>query len=114
VWAGAASPCLRQLLMGEEEGGEDQLIILVPESDGQEADTLHSLLSFARDARYRTSKEFNTGSVVPSTLPPPPSKEVCESFQQCCGSGMFIPDPNFFRSRIQGRKDPGSGSATKN
>ncbi len=25
--------------------------------------------------------------------------------QQCCGSGMFIPDPNFFPSRIP---DPGS------
>ncbi len=38
---------------------------------------------------------------------------------QCCGSGMFIPDPgsDFFPSRIQGSKkhpipDPGSGSAT--
>ncbi len=39
--------------------------------------------------------------------------------RQCCGSGMFIPDPNFFHpgSRIldpEGQKGtgPGSGSAT--
>ncbi len=33
-----------------------------------------------------------------------------------CGSGMFIPDPNFFHpgSRTQGQKDSGSGSASKN
>jgi hypothetical protein len=39
-----------------------------------------------------------------------------QRFVQCCGSGMFIPDPNFFNpgSRIQGQKDSGSGSAPKN
>ncbi len=38
--------------------------------------------------------------------------------KQCWGSEMFTPDldPNFFYpgSRIQGQKDPGSGSASKN
>ncbi len=43
-----------------------------------------------------------------------------ETFSQCCGSGKFIPDPNFsipdpgsFWSRIQDQKDPGSGSTSK-
>jgi hypothetical protein len=42
---------------------------------------------------------------------PPPSPH---SSYQCCGSGIFIPDPNFFHSeaRIQGQKD--SDSASKN
>jgi hypothetical protein len=72
--------------MGEEEGGEDQLIILVPESDGQEADTLQSLLSFARDAKYYFKKKLTstgTGSVpvVPSNLSPPPTKKInCDIF----------------------------------
>ncbi len=39
-------------------------------------------------------------------------------FNQCCGSGMFIPDPNFSipgpGSRIKKIPDPGSGSASKN
>jgi hypothetical protein len=36
--------------------------------------------------------------------------------KQCCGSGMFIPDPNFFHhgSRVKKISDPGSGSASKN
>ncbi len=35
--------------------------------------------------------------------------------EQCCESGKFISDPGFefFPSRIQGQKDPGSGSASK-
>ncbi len=33
----------------------------------------------------------------------PYSLQVC--FPQCCGSGMFVPDPNF-PSRIQGQQDP--------
>ncbi len=35
---------------------------------------------------------------------------------QCCGSGMFIPDPNFVHpgSRIKKIPAPGSGSASKN
>ncbi len=45
-------------------------------------------------------------------------RDVCHFRQihfcvyQCCGSGMFIPDPVFW-SRIQGWKDPGSASASK-
>jgi hypothetical protein len=30
------------------------------------------------------------------------------SQQQCCGSGMFIPDPDFYRSRLLDLPDPGS------
>jgi hypothetical protein len=35
---------------------------------------------------------------------------------QCCGSGMFIPDPNVFNpgSRAKKFSDPGSASAAKN
>ncbi len=35
-----------------------------------------------------------------------PSHSMVYSAVQCCGSGMFIPDPNFFHpgSRIQGQK----------
>jgi hypothetical protein len=37
---------------------------------------------------------------------------------ECCGSGMFIPDPNFFIPdpgfRVNKIPDPGSGSASKN
>ncbi len=37
---------------------------------------------------------------------------------QCCGSGMFIPDPNCAipdpRSRVKKTPDPGSGSVSKN
>jgi hypothetical protein len=35
---------------------------------------------------------------------------------QCCGSGMFVPDPNFFQSgsRVKKIPVPGSGSASKN
>jgi hypothetical protein len=37
--------------------------------------------------------------------------------KQCCGNGMFIPDPNFsipdFKSRVKKAQYPGSGSATK-
>ncbi len=35
--------------------------------------------------------------------------------KQCCGSGMFIPDPNFFYpgSRVKKISDPGSASASK-
>jgi hypothetical protein len=34
---------------------------------------------------------------------------------QCCGSGMFIQDPNFFHpgSRVKRIQDTGSGSASK-
>jgi hypothetical protein len=37
-------------------------------------------------------------------------------YSQCCGSGMFIPDPNFFHhgSRVKKLPDPGSASASKN
>jgi hypothetical protein len=39
-------------------------------------------------------------------------------WNQCCGSGMFIPDPGseFFHlgSRIKKIPDPGSGSSSKN
>ncbi len=37
-------------------------------------------------------------------------------WQQCCGSGMFIPDPTFFhlRSRIRIVSIPDPGSASKN
>jgi hypothetical protein len=41
-------------------------------------------------------------------------------FNQCCGSGMFIPDPNFsipdHRSRVKRFRipNPGFGSASKN
>ncbi len=37
-------------------------------------------------------------------------------FNQCCGSRMFIPDPNFFHPGSQFKKipDPGSGSLSKN
>ncbi len=30
--------------------------------------------------------------------------------KQCCGSGMFIPDPNLYPSRIS---DPGSNNSNK-
>jgi hypothetical protein len=33
---------------------------------------------------------------------------------QCCGSGMFIPDPNFFPSWVQIFSTPDPGSAAKN
>ena len=40
------------------------------------------------------------------------------TFIQCCGSGMFIPDPSFSipdpESRIKKILDSGSGSASKN
>ncbi len=40
------------------------------------------------------------------------------SLNQSCGSGMFIPDPNFSipdpGSRVKNISDPGSGSASKN
>jgi hypothetical protein len=45
---GAASPALRQLLAADVDEDEE-VVILVPESDGREADTLHSLLTFDRD-----------------------------------------------------------------
>jgi hypothetical protein len=35
-------------------------------------------------------------------------------FGQCCGSGMFIPDPHYFHPRSRVKKIPGSGSASKN
>jgi hypothetical protein len=43
-------------------------------------------------------------------------KEVMTMNLQCCGSGMFIPDPTFFYpgSRVKKIPDPGSGSASKN
>jgi hypothetical protein len=46
------------------------------------------------------------------TKAPPSPHSSC----QCYGSGIFIPDPNFFHSeaRIQGQKDSDSGSASKN
>jgi hypothetical protein len=31
---------------------------------------------------------------------PPGIPSFTFSFKQCCGSGMFIPDPDFFPSRI--------------
>jgi hypothetical protein len=33
--------------------------------------------------------------------------EKPDSYPQCCGAGMFIPDPNYFHlgSRIKGQKD---------
>jgi hypothetical protein len=34
--------------------------------------------------------------------------------KQCCGSGMFIPDPNFFHPGSRAKKIPGSASASKN
>lgn len=65
---GAASPSLRQLLLveknqQEEEEGEnrvgEQLVILVPESDGREADLLHGLLTFAaRDREEEVDGEM--------------------------------------------------------
>ncbi len=33
---------------------------------------------------------------------------------QCCGSEMFIPDPNFFHTGSRVKKIPGSASASKN
>jgi hypothetical protein len=32
---------------------------------------------------------------------PEQDEEVSSAPQQCCGSGMFIPDPDFYPSRIQ-------------
>jgi hypothetical protein len=29
-----------------------------------------------------------------------PAHQVCHGEKQCCGSGMFIPDPDFHPSRI--------------
>jgi hypothetical protein len=34
--------------------------------------------------------------------------------KQCCGSGMLIPDPNFFHRESRVKKTPGSASALKN
>ena len=45
----AASPCLRDLLAAVESELEES-VILVPEADEAEADTLHSLLTFARNS----------------------------------------------------------------
>jgi hypothetical protein len=38
------------------------------------------------------------------------------SWRQCCGSGMFIPDPDFYRSRIPdpGSRIPNPGSKNSN
>ncbi len=81
---------------------------------------------------------------APITLPPPPFMFPClnvvnfllsptrplvicgyetvhfekKTIMQCCGSGMFIPDPNFSLpnrgSRVKKIPDPGSDSASKN
>jgi hypothetical protein len=42
--------------------------------------------------------------------------KISNDFRQCCGSGLIIQDPGseIFPSVIQGQKDPGSGSASKN
>ncbi len=37
-------------------------------------------------------------------------KSYLDSLYQCCGSGMFIPDPEFYPSRIP---DPGSKNSNK-
>jgi hypothetical protein len=40
-----------------------------------------------------------------------------ENNEQCCGSEMFIPEPDFYPdpgSRVKKAPDPGFGSATKN
>ncbi len=45
----------------------------------------------------------------------PPNSILILDGSQCCGSGMFIPDPDFYSSRIQGTKRhriPDPGSAT--
>jgi hypothetical protein len=34
--------------------------------------------------------------------------------EQCCGSGMFISDPNFFHPGSRDKKIPGSASTSKN
>ena len=47
----AASPCLRDLLAAVESELEES-VILVPEADEAEADTLHSLLTFARNSLF--------------------------------------------------------------
>jgi hypothetical protein len=53
-------------------------------------------------------------SMVKFTVVFSPSSAT-DYYQQCCRSGMFIPDPNFIHpgSQVQGKKipDPGSGSA---
>jgi hypothetical protein len=36
------------------------------------------------------------------------------NYEQCCGSGMFIPDPNFFQLGTRVKKFPDPGSASKN
>jgi hypothetical protein len=41
----------------------------------------------------------------------PPGTYICS---QCCGFGMFIPDPNFFYSRIRIFSIPDRKSASKN
>ncbi len=52
--------------------------------------------------------EAHTSFDVVSTPPPPLQLAVAGSVYiktvQCCGFGMYIPDPDFFRSRIQQRK----------
>ncbi len=57
---------------------------------------------FVRDPEHWFSPNFSSG--------PYPKRVNC--CQQCCGSGMFIPNPGsqFFLSQVQGLKDPGSAS----
>jgi hypothetical protein len=45
-------------------------------------------------------------------MDPDPSiiKKNLDSYCQCCGSGMFIPDHDFYLSRIS---DPGSKNSNK-
>ncbi len=67
-----------------------------------------------------TYKAINNSSLLQPILNVPYCIQAESNANQCCGAGMFIPDPVIldpgskylhFITRIQGKKDPGSGSA---
>jgi hypothetical protein len=53
--------------------------------------------------------------VIPGHSGPVKVREKILSYcQQCCGPGMFIPDPNFFHPGSKFKNIPDPGSASKN